>query len=314
MDKWRGRRFQIVLDRREYSRRPQTVPGGGLALPLASVAEGNGAPHPAPQNAWNALAGMLRSKMNSQGGASRTASDSSHEIFNELSKPVKRRQLSCRGWALQMTLDLAETGGADAVQRQNSISVIFLLIDFENVSDVPLASLAAEYRVFIFVGRSQNSIPFNLTRDAQQLGTRLEWIKIEGDGRNNLDFHLAYYLGVLTTEHKDAEFLILSRDKGFDPVIRHVVGRGSRRTRIETLSQMATVIVPKTDDPYFEKAFKVVAGIDKKSRPRKRKTLLAHLASISHKKRTDVEVQRIVDVFFAKNLISESDNALTYHF
>jgi hypothetical protein len=220
-----------------------------------------------------------------------------------------------------MTLDLAEADGAGAnhsrasAKGRNSMSPVFLLIDFENVTHVTLASLPAEYRVFIFVGRSQNSIPFTLTRNAQQLGTRLEWIKIEGDGRNNLDFHLAYYLGVLCTEHQDAEFLVLSRDKGFDPVIRHIVGRGHRCTRIDSLPQSTPrAIEAKTEDPHFEKAFKIVAGINKKSRPRKRKTLLAHLASISHTKKTDAEVRRIVDAFFAKNLISEVDNALTYHF
>jgi len=216
-----------------------------------------------------------------------------------------------------MTLDLAEAGDAngDPVQGRNSVRPVFLLIDFENVGRVTLASLPRNYRVLVFVGRSQNSIPFALTQNAQQLGTRLEWIKIEGDGRNNLDFHLAYYLGVLCTEHRDAEFLVLSRDKGFDPVIRHIVGRGHHCARIEAVEQNpAPAIERQTDDPHFEKAFKIVAGIHKKSRPRKRETLLAHLASISHRQKTDAEVRRIVDAFFARNLISEADNTLTYHF
>jgi hypothetical protein len=213
-----------------------------------------------------------------------------------------------------MTLDLAEAAGANGMDEGNSASLVFLLIDLENVGRVSLASLPAEYRVFIFVGRSQNSIPFALTKDAQQLGRRLEWIKIEGDGRNNLDFHLAYYLGVLCTEHRDAEFLVLSRDTGFDPVIRHIVGGGNRCARIESLTHTAPSLEPKAEDPHFEKAFKIVASLNKNARPRKRITLLSHLASISQRKTTDPEVRRIVDAFFAKNLISESDNALTYHF
>jgi len=45
------------------------------------------------------------------------------------------------------------------------MSQVILLIDFENVRDVALASLPPDYRVLIFVGRSQNSIPFDVTRE-----------------------------------------------------------------------------------------------------------------------------------------------------
>ncbi len=188
-----------------------------------------------------------------------------------------------------------------------------LLIDFENVRDVALATLPSDYRVLIFVGRSQNSIPFNITRDAQQLGNRLEWIKIEGDGRNNLDFHLAFYLGQLSAKYGDAEFLVLSKDKGFDAIIRHAVGTGLKCSRIELLANLPRNKAP-TSDPHFDKAFKVLSGIDKKSRPRKRKTLAAQLASIFQKKEQPEEVERVMKVFFERKLISEMNNTLSYHF
>jgi hypothetical protein len=193
------------------------------------------------------------------------------------------------------------------------MSQTFLLIDFENVRVVPLASLPAEYHILIFVGRSQNSIPFEITREAQQLGSRLEWIKIEGDGRNNLDFHLAYYLGLLAAKHGKAEFLVLSRDKGFDPVIRHAVGTGLHCSRIESLGKIVDA-PPSLNDPHFEKAFKVLSGTAKNSRPRKQKTLTALVASLFQNKQPAEEIQRIVEVLFTKKLISEANNTLAYNF
>lgn len=95
----------------------------------------------------------------------------------------------------------------------------FLLVDFENVRDVKLSRLPDGWRVKIFIGRTQNSIPFPIASEAQQLGGRLKWIKIEGDGRNNLDFHIAFHLGLLAERHPDSEFVILSRDKGFDSLL-----------------------------------------------------------------------------------------------
>ena len=37
-----------------------------------------------------------------------------------------------------------------------------------------------------------------------------------------LDFHIAYYLGKLSAAHPDAYFHIVSKDKGFDPLIKHL--------------------------------------------------------------------------------------------
>lgn len=187
------------------------------------------------------------------------------------------------------------------------------MIDFENVRNVDVASIPSDWRVFIFVGRSQHSIPFEITRDAQQLGDRLRWIKIEGDGRNNLDFHLALYLGQFSEKHHDSEFLILSKDKGFDPLIKHVVGLGVCCKRIESLPHHPTI--RKSDaDPHFEKAFKVLSGIAKNSRPRKRKTLVAQVASFFQKKESADEIERIVDLLFTRKLISQVGDALIYDF
>jgi len=193
------------------------------------------------------------------------------------------------------------------------MSHTILLIDFENVRNVEVASIPSDWRVFIFVGRSQHSIPFEITRDAQQLGDRLRWIKIEGDGRNNLDFHLALYLGRLSEKHHDAEFLILSKDKGFDPLIKHVIGQGVGCKRIELLPHVPTA--GKSDaDPHFDKAFKVLSGIAKNSRPRKHKTLVAQVASSFQKKEPAEEIERIVDLLFKKKLVSEANKTLTYNF
>jgi hypothetical protein len=187
-----------------------------------------------------------------------------------------------------------------------------LLVDFENVRFISIGSLPTDWYVLVFVGKSQHSIPFELTRDAQQLGERLEWIKIEGDGRNNLDFHLAFHLGRLSDVSPQVEFLVLSKDKGFDPLIRHVVGRGLKCERIERVDPKPRMAV--SGDPNFDKAFKLLSGVVKNGRPRKRKTLIAQVASFFQKKESAEEIERIVDLLVTRNLVSEVGNTLTYHF
>ncbi len=173
-----------------------------------------------------------------------------------------------------------------------------------------LSRVPDDWKVKIFIGRTQNTIPFQLASDAQRLGNRLEWIKIEGDGRNNLDFHLAYYLGGLAMETPNAEFFILSKDKGFDPLLKHIAESGGQCRRISDFA----AIVAAPIDPHFTRAFEVLSKIDKKSRPRRRKTLHQHIASIFQKKLEEAEIHRIVESLIVKGLVAETNNVLTYHF
>jgi hypothetical protein len=187
----------------------------------------------------------------------------------------------------------------------------FLLVDFENVRDLALSQLSSEWAVRIFVGRSQNSIPFTLTEEAQKLGERLQWVKIEGDGRNNLDFHLAWCLGWLCAAHPSASFVILSRDRGFDALIAHLVHRHFACKRIDSFGE---IVGPPRErqDPELARVWASLSRIDKKTRPRRRKTLATLIAVGLQKKLPEPAAQRIVDELFAKGLVSESNNALTY--
>ena len=61
---------------------------------------------------------------------------------------------------------------------------------------------------------------------AQAFGLAIEWIRIEGNGPNALDFHIACHLGEGLARTPQAEFVIVSRDTGFDPLLRHLKARG----------------------------------------------------------------------------------------
>ena len=70
-----------------------------------------------------------------------------------------------------------------------------LLIDLENVQKADLSLAPSGARVLVFYGVTQKKLPEELVVQAQPLGTRLQWIKISGQGPNALDFHVAFYLG-----------------------------------------------------------------------------------------------------------------------
>jgi hypothetical protein len=76
----------------------------------------------------------------------------------------------------------------------------YVLIDFENVQPKNLEILSKHpFKVFIFCGANQTKLPYDLTVATQPLGDNARYVKISGNGRNALDFHIACYVGELAT-------------------------------------------------------------------------------------------------------------------
>lgn len=104
-----------------------------------------------------------------------------------------------------------------------------LLIDFENVQPETIALLdGLEFTILLFIGAHQSKIPIVLATQLQQLGERARYIRMEGNGPNALDFHIAFMLGELARADPEGYFHIISKDTGFDPLIRYARGGASR--------------------------------------------------------------------------------------
>lgn len=188
-----------------------------------------------------------------------------------------------------------------------------LLVDFENVQQINLTRLDQHTSVIIFVGSSQKSIPVELVTSAQKLGDRLEWYKVEGNGQNALDFHIACHLGRVLERSPQVSCTVLSKDKGFDPLLRHLNRSGLKCKRINSLLELDPKSL-STEDPNYKRVIEVLSKTDKKTRPRKIKTLLPHISSIFQKKLPQPEIEKIIDTMFANKMISESNNSLSYQF
>lgn len=59
-----------------------------------------------------------------------------------------------------------------------------ILVDFENIQRLDFDNIdISATNIAIFVGKSQNKIPFPLVEKAQSLGDRLVWIKLPATAR-----------------------------------------------------------------------------------------------------------------------------------
>ena len=115
----------------------------------------------------------------------------------------------------------------------------YLFIDFENVAPESLLGLTANQTVFLFAGERQSKISLDLAETMHSLGPKAKLVRMKGSGKNALDFHIAFYIGKHSAIDPKASFVILSKDKGFDPLIKHLVSDGVKCTRIEKAPEVA---------------------------------------------------------------------------
>jgi PIN domain len=189
-----------------------------------------------------------------------------------------------------------------------------LLVDFENVQQIDLARLDDSFQIIIFVGAAQKSIPIELVTNAQKLGSRIEWQRVDASGSNALDFFIACQLGRVLEKSPQLQCLVLSKDKGFDPLLRHLSKTGLKCKRLNSLLELDPKAAAQAEEPNYKRVIEVLSKSEKKSRPRKRKTLSQHISSIFQKKLPQAEVDRLIDILFANKMISETNDAITYEF
>ncbi len=190
----------------------------------------------------------------------------------------------------------------------------YVLIDFENVQPRNLEILSNHpFRVFVFVGASQAKIPFELAAAMQQLGDNAQYVKIGGNGKNALDFHLAFYVGELVAKEPEAFFHIISKDAGFDPLIKHLKARKVRIQREKDLAEIP-VLRMSTATSDDEKVAAIVKNLVGRghSRPRKVKTLANTINTLFTKKLDEAELMSLINELQKKRYIVVSEGKVSY--
>jgi hypothetical protein len=178
----------------------------------------------------------------------------------------------------------------------------FLLIDFENLSSIDLPELDTNYRVIIFLGET-SKLKAEYLNKILKIGNNIQLIKIKGNGPNAVDFHISYYLGVLSEKEKNSSFLIYSKDTGFDPLQKYLIAMGIDCKRIETL---VTKKAPDLSKSIFLKCEEILAK-ETKSRPKSIKTLEPFLLQRTKHEFKEFNFKSISDYLIQNNKVEVDD-------
>jgi hypothetical protein len=184
----------------------------------------------------------------------------------------------------------------------------FIYLDCENIAPKALDALGPDQRVFLFLGEKPKKPDWGLAESIQANGDKVKIIPIAGQGNNALDFHIAYYLGRHTHADPKATFTIVSKDKGFDPLVKHLGAEGFNCARMERMP-----ISQAVRSELGERTIEFMAHLDglaAKTRPKKAVRLKAYIGHWLGK--DGALAEDVYDGLLAKNRFSDAGGKLVY--
>ena len=147
------------------------------------------------------------------------------------------------------------------------------------------------------------------------MGERAEYIKINGNGPNALDFHIAFYIGQIAATDVNAFFHIISKDTGFDPLIAHLKSRKVFAVRSTRICDIPLLRVSDSKN-LEEKLSAVVDNLLQRgaSRPRTLKTLMSTVDSLFQKQLPPEELNKLITKLQSKGYVTQDGTKVAYHF
>jgi hypothetical protein len=190
----------------------------------------------------------------------------------------------------------------------------YVLIDYENIQPTDLALLQqGSFKIKVFLGPQQVKIPVALAAALQPFGKDAEYVFVETAGANALDFHIAYHLGVLSTQEPSASFHIVAKDSGYDPLIKHLAKRSVKLGRVTSIKDLVAG-KPKSSSSAEERLELAVADLvrRKAARPRTRKSLINTLHALFRKELSEQQLSALFDALCRKGVVQQNGTRVSY--
>lgn len=191
----------------------------------------------------------------------------------------------------------------------------YVLIDLENIQPKNLSLLKGhDFKVLVFVGSKQTKIPFEIALSLQELGNNAEYVKIDGNGPNALDFHISFYIGHIAATDKDSFFHIISRDTGFDPLISHLKSK-----KIFVRREMDITEIPAlklvSDSSTSERADSIISFLKSRgnAKPRTATSLVNSIINLYSKKLSEQDLNAVLNELLQRKVISKKGDKVAYN-
>lgn len=129
----------------------------------------------------------------------------------------------------------------------------YYLIDYENTGETGLNGidkLDENSLVVIFYSVNNGRISFEMHQKLMEAKARIKYVKVALGAKNALDFQLSSYLGYLISQNQGDTFCIISRDNGYNAVIRFWEGYGIKQQY--SIIRSLPAALPAPEEPQRE--------------------------------------------------------------
>lgn len=205
----------------------------------------------------------------------------------------------------------------------------YLFVDFENIHEVDLDLIADKpVKVILILGERHKKLPVEMVKKLLKYQAQVRLIEAGRSGKNALDFVLSYRIGVESVADSNGFFHIISRDKGFDPLILHLKNNDISAERHESFAKVPVLASemsvrprerPKTattrpaaGKPGNKTASSAADRVklmtdrfatNKTNRPKRKKTLRSHIFTHFGKRLSTSDLDEILEALVTDNVI-----------
>lgn len=174
-----------------------------------------------------------------------------------------------------------------------------VFVDFENVHEINLSVIGNKAVTFtLLLGAKHSKLDVSLVERLMEHASSVQLLRLSSSGKNALDFALAFYLGKAATADPTGYFHIISKDKGFDPLVEHLRSRHLNVRRHDDFSPLTFSAPVKTSTVQTDDLFgRVLEHLrkNKTNRPKRKKTLIHHLLGLAGKSATESAVLDLIE-------------------
>ena len=209
-----------------------------------------------------------------------------------------------------------------------------IFVDFENTQVTDLKLIHNKpVRVTLIVGEKQKHLPVSLVQQLLQYHAKVRLLETAASGKNALDFILAFHIGQASKLDTNGHFHIISKDKGFDALIKHLhqqhiiaarhdefdevpVFKPKMQQHTQT-SPQGTVTQPLLPTNPHEQITFLLERLRKSTnnRPTRKDSLISYIDASFAKRLKDNDVNQLVQQLVNQHLITiDTQDKVQYRF
>ncbi|MEZ5277085.1 MAG: PIN domain-containing protein [Opitutaceae bacterium] len=183
-------------------------------------------------------------------------------------------------------------------------------MDYENVHEADLDRLGGKAaHVTLVLGERHKALPVPLVKLIQSHAAQVSLVETGLAAKNALDFVLACEVGRQTEIDPTGYYHILSRDKGFDAVVRYLKDREILASRRESFAEIPALMKQDERAEFLQRLYRE----KKVSRPAKRKTLESSIQAAFAKSLTPDELEKTIQGLVKDKVIEITETgSVTY--